>query len=72
MERAASVDHGAASVDCGPWSTAMSSVYDASKCLPCVDDILTFPCVNREYCTISFPDGGGLVLRRRREDLGWF
>ena len=66
------VDHGAASGPAGPWSTAMSSVQGERKCLPFVDDILTFPCLNREYRTISFPDGGGLVLRRRREDLGWF
>ena len=56
----------------GPWSMVMSSVYAESKCLPFVDVILTFPCQNREYHMISFPDGGGLVLRRRREDLGWF
>ena len=66
------MDYGAASGSAGPWSTGMSSVYAISKCLPFVDDILTFPCLNREYRTISFPDGGGLVLRRRREDLGWF
>ena len=64
--------YGAASGSAGPWSTDMSSVYAISKCLPFADDILTLPCLNREYRTISFPDGDGLVLRRRREDPGWF
>ena len=66
------MEYGAASGSAGPWSTAMSSVQGESKCLLFVDDILTFACLNRECRTISFPDGGGLVLRRRREDLGWF
>ena len=66
------VEHDAASAAAGWWSTVMSSVYAESKYMPFVDAILTFLCMNREHHTISFPDSGGLVLRRRREDLGWF
>ena len=61
--------HGAARFAAGPWSTAMSSGDAESKCLPCVDDILTPLCLNRAFCTIRLPDGGALVLRRRRGDV---
>ena len=45
VESALSVDYGATSLAAGPWSTAMSSGYADSKCLPCVDDILTPLCL---------------------------
>jgi len=66
------VYYGAARFAAGPWSTAMSSVYAESKCLPCVDCNLTSLCVNRVFCMIRFLDGGLSILRRRREDLGCF
>ena len=59
------LDHGVR--ECLPFMLSVSaSLWHVP---PFGDAILAFPCLNREYHTISFPDGGGLVLRRRREDL---
>ena len=48
---------------------SLSFLYVHSESLPFYDENLAFLYVSRVFCTIRFPDGGGLVLRRRREDL---
>ena len=48
---------------------SLSFLYVESESLPFNDENLAFLYVSRVFCTIRFPDGGGLVLRRRREDL---